>query len=226
MIPNSIALTAVLNMYWSKNPSIFFKTKLFKSLTILYNIINVIKTLIDKYTISLSKLNFWRNFAPDLTASFIGLLAWSTSMLSIFPNIFNANHSDVLCSGWKSISIGKTIITAKILKKSWTVEAAKALLNSVPLFMCPTDTIVFVTVVPMFAPIIIGIELAIVRLPLLTIPTIKDVVVDELWKSTVAKIPMNNAIKGSLVVVNTVSAKSEPIRFIADDIPAIPTKKR
>ena len=92
--------------------------------------------------------------------------------------------------------------------------------------MCPTDTIVFVTVVPMFAPIIIGIELAIVRLPLLTIPTIKDVVVDELWKSTVAKIPMNNAIKGSLVVVNTVSAKSEPIRFIADDIPAIPTKKR
>ena len=118
------------------------------------------------------------------------------------------------------------MITAKILKKSWTVEAAKALLNSVPLFMCPTDTIVFVTVVPMFAPIIIGIELAIVRLPLLTIPTIKDVVVDELWKSTVAKIPMNNATKGSLVVVKTVSAKSEPIRFIAEDIPAIPTKKR
>ena len=70
------------------------------------------------------------------------------------------------------------MITAKILKKSWTVEAAKALLNSVPLFMCPTDTIVFVTVVPIFAPIIIGIEPAIVRLPLLTIPTINDVVVD------------------------------------------------
>jgi hypothetical protein len=32
----------------------------------------------------------------------------------------------------------------------------------------------------MFAPIIIGIELVIVRLPLLTIPTIKDVVVEEL----------------------------------------------
>ena len=72
------------------------------------------------------------------------------------------------------------IITAMILKKSCTVDAANALLNSVLLFMCPMDTIVFVTVVPIFAPIIMGIELAIVRLPLLTIPTIKEVVVEEL----------------------------------------------
>ena len=67
-----------------------------------------------------------------------------------------------------------------ILKKSCTVDAANARLNSVPLFMCPIETIVFVTVVPIFAPIIIGTELAIVRLPLLTIPTIREVVVDEL----------------------------------------------
>ena len=78
----------------------------------------------------------------------------------------------------------------------------------------------------MFAPIIIGIELAIVKLPLLTIPTIRDVVVDELWNNTVAKIPINKAMNGSLVVVSTVSANSDPIRFIAADIPAIPTRKR
>ena len=72
------------------------------------------------------------------------------------------------------------IITAKILKKSCTVEAAKARLNSFPLFMCPTDTIVFVTVVPMLAPMIIGIAPEIPRAPLLTIPTIKEVVVEEL----------------------------------------------
>jgi len=40
------------------------------------------------------------------------------------------------------------------------------------------------------------------------------------------EISMNKAINGSLVVVSTVSANSEPICFIADDIPAIPTRKR
>ena len=41
------------------------------------------------------------------------------------------------------ISIGNIIITARMLKKSCTVDAAKARLNSFPLFMCPTETIVF-----------------------------------------------------------------------------------
>ena len=72
------------------------------------------------------------------------------------------------------------IITAMILKKSCTVDAANARLNSVLLFMCQIETIVFVTVVPIFAPMIMGIEPVIVRLPLLTMPTIKEVVVEEL----------------------------------------------
>ena len=40
------------------------------------------------------------------------------------------------------------------------------------------------------------------------------------------KIPINKAINGSLVVVRTVSANSDPIFFIEDDMPAIPTRKR
>ncbi len=53
-------------------------------------------------------------------------------------------------------------------------------------------------------------------------PTISDVVVEELWKSTVANTPINRAIIGSLVVVKIDSATSAPICFIADDIPLIP----
>jgi hypothetical protein len=71
---------------------------------------------------------------------------------------------------------------------------------------------------------IMGIDPAIVRLPLLTIPTIKEVVVDELWNKTVAKMPIKRAMKGSLVVVRTVSANPEPMCFMAEDIPAIPTR--
>ena len=54
------------------------------------------------------------------------------------------------------------------------------------------ETIVFVTVVPIFAPMTIGTAPEMVSEPLLTIPTISDVVVEELWKRTVAKTPINN----------------------------------
>ena len=47
------------------------------------------------------------------------------------------------------------------------------------------DTIVLVTVVPMLAPITIGTAPAKDKAPLLTIPTINEVVVDELWNKTV-----------------------------------------
>ena len=83
-----------------------------------------------------------------------------------------------------------------------------------------------VTVVPMFAPIIIGIAPAKLRAPPLTIPTIREVVVDELWNIVVERIPMNNAIKGLLVVVRMFSAKSPPICLIAVDSPLIPIRNR
>jgi hypothetical protein len=88
------------------------------------------------------------------------------------------------------------------------------------------ETIILVTVVLMFAPIIIGIAPAKLRAPPLTIPTIREVVVDELWNIVVERIPMNNAIKGLLVVVSMFSAKSPPICLIAVDSPFIPTKKQ
>ena len=70
--------------------------------------------------------------------------------------------------------------TARRLKKSCTVEAANARRNSSPRLIWPMETIVFVTVVPILAPIIIGTAPFKLRAPELTIPTIRDVVVDEL----------------------------------------------
>jgi hypothetical protein len=64
------------------------------------------------------------------------------------------------------------------------------------------------------------------REPLLTIPTMSDVVVEELWKSTVAKIPIKRATNGSLVVVRTALANPPPICLMAEDMPLIPTRKR
>ena len=64
------------------------------------------------------------------------------------------------------------------------------------------------------------------KAPLLTIPTINEVVVDELWNKTVEKIPMNKATTGLLVVLNIDSATPAPMCFIADDIPLIPTRNK
>ena len=116
--------------------------------------------------------------------------------------------------------------TAIILKKSWTVDAAKALLNSFPFPIYPTETIVFVTVVPMLAPIIIGTAPPIERAPVLAIVTMIDVVVEELWNSVVHNIPINKATKGLLVAVRTVFAKSPPKPLMPDDNPPIPTRNR
>ena len=74
------------------------------------------------------------------------------------------------------------------------------------------------------APIIIGIAPDIPRAPLLTMPTIRDVVVEELWKRTVANTPIKRATNGLLVAVKIDSATPAPICLIAEDIPLIPTR--
>lgn len=53
-------------------------------------------------------------------------------------------------------SSGRSTMTVSQLKTSWTVAPAKARLNSFLLPICPIDTIVFVTEVPMLAPMMIG----------------------------------------------------------------------
>ena len=82
-----------------------------------------------------------------------------------------------------------------------------------------------VTEVPKFAPIIIGIAPCIVRAPPDTSPTMIDVVVDELWRSDVAKIPERSDIMGLSVKLKRVLAKPPPINFIPEVSILIPTRK-
>jgi len=87
-----------------------------------------------------------------------------------------------------------------MLKKSWTVAAPIALRNSSFLVMCPSDTRVLVTVVPILAPMMMGIAFLSVRKPEATRPTVMDVVVEELWIMLVTRIPIRRLANGLDVV--------------------------
>ena len=176
------------------------------------------------YNVVLSKLNSCTCLDPHFIAALIGLL--NTSSVLIVPNKSVPRPVAAFSINPKANSSGSKIITDNTLNISWCVAAEKARLNSFPLLMCPIDTIVFVTVVPMFAPIIIGIAPDNVSAPVLTIPTIREVVVDELWNNVVANIPTKRAIKGLLVVVIIWFAKSPPNSLIPLESPLIPTKNR
>ena len=88
------------------------------------------------------------------------------------------------------------------------------------------ETIVLVTVVPIFAPIIIGTAPDSVTVPDPTIATINDEVVEELWNKVVAKIPIKSATNGFPVVDITSLAKSPPSILIPLERPFIPTKNK
>ena len=83
-----------------------------------------------------------------------------------------------------------------ILKRSWTVPAATAFLNSLVFVMYPIDTMVLVRVVPILAPITMGIALERLMVPDATAATAKVVVVLLLCKSAVASKPMNKPMYG------------------------------
>ena len=119
-------------------------------------------------------------------------------------------NAAVLLNKPKVSSRGNRRHTHSILKKSCNEPPVIALLNSSRRPICPKDTSVFVTVVPIFAPSIIGTALATFRIPEPTIPTIIEVVVDELWTRLVARTPINNPTKGLEVVA---------IRFLAKSLP-------
>ena len=53
-------------------------------------------------------------------------------------------------------------------------------MNSSFRVMCPIETNVLITLVPTLAPIITGIAPSIVRAPVATIPTVIDVIVEEI----------------------------------------------
>ena len=77
-------------------------------------------------------------------------------------------------------SNGNMIATVTRLNVSCTDDAAKALRNSDFRVMCPSDTILAVTVVPTLAPITMKTAPPTSTAPAATKPTIRLVVVEEL----------------------------------------------
>ena len=112
-------------------------------------------------------------------------------------------------------SSGSSTITEQMLKKSCTVEPANARLNSSPREICARETIVFVTVVPIFAPMIIGTAFSNDSAAVPTNPTTSDVVVEDDWITDVAKIPITSPTIGFDVVCRIDSATPLPISLNA-----------
>lgn len=73
------------------------------------------------------------------------------------------------------------------------------------------ETIVLVMVVPILAPIMMGIAPCRVMTPPATKPTVIDVVVEELWMMLVVNIPMSSPTIGWDVVSIKVSANPFPM---------------
>lgn len=113
-----------------------------------------------------------------------------------------------------------------ILKKSCRVPAAMAFLNSFFLVIYPNDTIVLVRVVPILAPIIIGIALEKLKAPEATTATIMEVLVELLWIMAVINNPMNKLTKGFEVAIKIDSAA--PLPNLLTELPtkSIENKKR
>ena len=92
--------------------------------------------------------------------------------------------------------------------------------------MCPRETKRFVTDVPTFAPIMMGIAFVMESALAPTIPTTTQVVVEELCTRLVAKIPITSPIIGLDVVSMSCWAKSSPNNLKALLISVILNKKR
>lgn len=91
---------------------------------------------------------------------------------------------------WNFNSKGNSTQTLSKLKKSWTVAPAKALLNSSFRAMWPKETRTLVTVVPMLAPMMMGIAFGMVNPPPPTKATTTEVVAEELWTIEVERMPV------------------------------------
>jgi hypothetical protein len=121
---------------------------------------------------------------------------------------------------------GNRTRTARTLKKSWTIAADNASLNSILRLICVRETKIFVTDVPMLAPMMMGMALATFRAPPATSPTTMDVVNDEDWTMEVERIPTNSPIKGFVVVVIRASARPWPSILSDAPISSILNRKR
>jgi len=85
---------------------------------------------------------------------------------------------------------------------------------------------VLVTVVPMFAPIIIGTAFLMFSVPAAISPTMVDVVKDEDWTTAVERSPTANPTMGLAVFWIKASATPFPMRKKALDISSMLKKKK
>jgi len=117
-------------------------------------------------------------------------------------------------------------MTDKILKISCTIAAGRAFENSFSTEKCPKEVIKHVIVVPIFAPIIIGIALVTVIVPAATKPTVIEVVTELDWITAVASSPINKPVKGLLVVLINILANPVPKPLREELRSSIPNKNR
>ncbi len=106
------------------------------------------------------------------------------------------------------------------------MAAPTARSNSTGRRMLPTEARVLVTLVPMLAPMIMGTASSTPTSPAATMPTIVDVLTDDDWTSTVARMPTNRPLIGLLTRANSASWTSLPNVAIPSDSSPTPTRNR
>mmetsp|Transcript_35062 Transcript_35062/g.88376 ORF Transcript_35062/g.88376 Transcript_35062/m.88376 type:complete len:229 (+) Transcript_35062:967-1653(+) len=121
-------------------------------------------------------------------------------------------------------SIGKRIATVNMLKQSCTVAPAKARRYSSLSPACAKLTIVFVTEVPMLAPMIMGIAFFTSMRPAAVMVMMMDVLVDEDWTSTVARMPIIKPATG--LSKSSLFRKVAPAVFPPKILKALPMRPK
>ena len=198
IIPRKKDNAGVRKMYRWKNFSTFESTNDFKTFTIK-------KSAKNKNSIAIIA-----EIRPESPVKWI--IHSDTGFVIIFKGEINAippkpvnidsKYNADLDMTPKYISIGSKTATAQTLKKSCSIEPVKARLNSSPRVICPIETKIFVTEVPILAPIIIGMAASNESIgvpfpvPTATNPTIIEVVVDEDCTIAVVRTPIMRAITG------------------------------
>ena len=155
--------------------------------------------------------------APAFTAALIGLWYSAPPTFESAPEMVVA----VLSRRPVASSKGRATATIMRLKKSCTVAAAKARRKALPWRKWPIETTVFVIVVPMLAPMIIGMAVFRDRAVPPDCPTretMVDVLVLELCTSTVARVPTAKPAKGLETPENSSWAVSLPRALMAEPI--------
>ena len=193
--PNDKALNLLFNILLSKKSlilliAIFFRVATRHRREIINNIPAPINIPSEE-----SDVNSVIKAVPGLKTIFKGLIS------SRLPESVNnrikksAKIPRILVLNW----IGKMISIVIKLKKWCAVAVAKARLNSSGLVIYPNETSTLVILVPTLDPIMIGIAACTLKTPPATKTTVREVVVEELCRILVAKIPTKSPIKGSKV---------------------------